>query len=318
MPPLDAIDALRRGLANLRANWELVFVQWAGSLVVGSAVIAGFLPPLLILAGGGLATLASGGAQALGRKLAGLASDPARLVSGPMLAALLATAVIWTFALAAHCWFLGGTYGVLAAGDRQAPPGPPRDSRFLRTFSLRDFSGWAGGNVWRFFWFVNLFFLLFTALATGVALLVIGAVLLGRARGVAAGVGLGCGGALPLVFLALVAGLGFTLGLADLVRESSGILTAARNGFRILGRRLGGVLLLYLLVIVAGMGLGILFFVPTLALDFAFRNQFLASLPLRAVLMILQWLVSALLNIAFAGAVVGLVRSEVERARSGS
>jgi len=43
----------------------------------------------------------------------------------------------------------------------------------------------------------------------------------------------------------------------------------------------GAVLTALLLVIVAGMGLGILFFVPTLALDFAFRNQFLASLPLR-------------------------------------
>ena len=37
-------------------------------------------------------------------------------------------------AMLVHCYFQGGIYGVLMAGDRQAPAGKPRGSLWFRTF----------------------------------------------------------------------------------------------------------------------------------------------------------------------------------------
>jgi hypothetical protein len=76
--------------------------------------------------------------------------------SGGLAAAALAALFVWTLAFVVFCFFQAGTYGILYAGDRQAPAGVPAHAQWFRTFSRRDFSGFGGRHLWRFFWFFNL------------------------------------------------------------------------------------------------------------------------------------------------------------------
>ena len=129
---LSAADCLRRGWANLSANWELVFLQWVQLLLVAALLAVSLVPPLAVI--GSL-----GAGRALGRAV------------GPsLLLALVALLALWTLALLVYSFFQAGTYGILAAADRQALPGGRRSPLFFRTFSLRDFLGWGGRYVWRF------------------------------------------------------------------------------------------------------------------------------------------------------------------------
>ena len=83
--------------------------------------------------------LASGGGTA--RELEQLAGELAQ-VSPPLLLALAAALAVWLLSLLLHCFLQAGTYGVLAAADRQALPGLAGTPALFRTFSLRDFLGW--------------------------------------------------------------------------------------------------------------------------------------------------------------------------------
>ena len=44
---LTAIDCLRRGLASLRANWELVAIRWINGMVLVALLALGLIFPLL-------------------------------------------------------------------------------------------------------------------------------------------------------------------------------------------------------------------------------------------------------------------------------
>ena len=160
---LSAFDALIRGLANLRANWELTLVLWVQALALTLLTLVGLVPPLLLF------------------DFAGIAADPGSLADweqtmesaerllesglpapGPLIAALFATLLIWTLAFVVYCWIQAGVYGVLWTGDRQAPVGI-RDRLAFRTFSFGDLFGWGRVHVWRYFWLINLFIALATA-----------------------------------------------------------------------------------------------------------------------------------------------------------
>jgi hypothetical protein len=111
-------------------------------------------------------------------------------------------------------------------------------------------------------------------------------------------------------FLGLVAGLGFHLAQADLASESSGVRTAWRHGLGVLGRRLGAVTGLSVLVAVPLLLLAALFLPLSAAAD-----ALLAGAPgmralVRFLLVLLASLPNTLLVTLFAGALVALVRSE--------
>ena len=67
----------------------------------------------------------------------------------------------------------------------------------------------------------------------------------GERWGGPAAVGIGCGGALPLGFLLVASSLWSLLAVADAARRESGTLAAARQGLRVLGRRLGAIVLIF-------------------------------------------------------------------------
>ncbi len=300
---LSALDCLRRGWTNLSANWELVLLQWLEWPLLTVLLALGAFLPLLIVGANLLGTgSAARQAEALARRLADL--------SPALLLALVAMLAVWLASLLLHCYFQAGAYGVLAAADRQALPGPRRSREFFRTFSLRDFLGWGGLYVWRFFGVILLFGVLAFLLGGAVLLWLIFLGVGGAQWGSPAAFGIGCGGALPMGFLALALGLWLHLAQADLARDGSSVRTASRRGIAVLGRRLGTVIALFLLTLVSALALAIVFFPLGAAADTLLSGAPLTRALVRFLLFLLQSLPNTLLVMVLAGALVALVRSE--------
>ncbi len=307
---LSAFACLARGFASLRANWRLVWMQWLQALALWVLTIAGLLLPLSALGldfATSYAFLVEGETPPLGGELERQLEN----LSPALLGALVGTAAVWTLAFFVYCWFQAGTYGVLIAADRQAAPGGARDRRLFRTFNRRDFAGWAGRYLWRYFWVVNLFLLFSTPV---LALAVVWLVLLGigaERYGLSALVGIGCGGALPLGFLVVVLTMGMWLAMADAAREGSGVWTATRNGVRVLGGRLGASTLLAVLV---GAMLGIEL-ATVLLLGFVIERVTTDGSPARTAAVLSlnagHWLVVSIVGVLISAAAVALVQSEV-------
>lgn len=300
---LSAVDCLRRGWTNLSANWELVLLQWLEWVLLTVLMALGLFLPLLIV---GANLMGSGDAarraEALARRLADL--------SPALLLALVAMLAVWLASLLLHAYFQAGAYGVLASADRQALPGPRRRKEFFRTFSLRDFLGWGGLYVWRFFGMLLLFGVFAFLLGGAVLLWMIFLGVGGAAWGSPAAFGIGCGGALPMGFLALVLGLWIHLAQADLARDGSSVRAASRRGIAVLGRRLGTVIALFLVTVVAALALAIVFFPLGAAADALLSGAPLTRALVRFLLLLLQSLPNTLLAMVLAGALVALVRSE--------
>jgi len=301
---LTAADCLRRGWSNLAANWELVVIQWLESFLVAAMLAFGLVLALVIL---GMDALGSGGwtsreVEEVLRRLAGSSS------SLPL--ALTAMLAVWLSALLLHCYFQAGTYGILTAADRQALPGARRSRLLFRTFSGRDFLGWGGLYMWRFFGTLVLFWGLALLMGMVVLLWLVFLGVGGGRWGTQAALGIGCGGALPVGFLLLAFGLWFHVVRADLARDGSSVRTAARQGLSVLGRRLGAVLALWLLFLGAAVVLAIVFLpLSTLTASLLAGTPRVRAL-VQLILMLLHALPATLLAMALAGSLVALVRSE--------
>jgi hypothetical protein len=316
-----ALDCLRRGLASSGANWELVVVQWLHGFVLSVLFVVGAALPFLAL-GYDLAQ-----AESPWDDLERTSDELVRRAQGRLLvllAALLGMLLLWLLAVYLHAWVQAGTYGVLHAADRQAPPGEPgvrlfRDSawRAYRTFAWRNFFGWAGLYGSRFFGFANLAGLFFVLWSVAVPLWAT-ATLGGAARwGETGALGIGCGGALPLGFVLVVLLLWYAVAQADLAREGSGVWVASRSGFAVLGARLGTVILLFAaflcpFVLLAVAGLAARAAGPLWSGRPALRAAAETGFTLVASL------TQGLLLVALGGTLVALVRSETGRRRAGS
>lgn len=301
---LSGVDCLRRGLHNLSANWELVLLQWLQSLLVPALLLLGAAAPVLILAGPG--TPGQGG-LVLGRAISRIAEAPPILFLS-----LLAALALWTLAYVVYCYFQAGTYGVLWTADRQALPGPPKSPLLFRTFSVRDFFGWGGRYVGRYFRFF-LFFCLLAALAFGGIVLWIASIARGaESWGPGAAAGIGCGGIFPLGFLALVFSFWFSVAQAGLAREGSSVRAASRLGLSVLGRRLGAVIFLFFVFLLVAAALSFAFLLISLAVDLLLEGAPVARAVTQLLLFFAQGIPSSLLAVALGAALVALVRSEVQ------
>ncbi|HSK81105.1 MAG TPA: hypothetical protein VLQ45_31920 [Thermoanaerobaculia bacterium] len=301
---LSAVDCLRRGLKNLSANWELVLMQWLQSLLVPALLLLGLAAPAAILAGPGALVE---GRPVLGRVFSRIGEAPPIL-----LLSLVAMLALWTLAYVVYCYFQAGTYGVLWTADRQALPGPPKSSLLFRTFSVRDFFGWGGRYVGRYFRFF-LFFCVVAALVCGVIALWIASIAQGaEAWGAGAALGIGCGGVFPLGFLALIFSFWFSVAQADLAREGSSVRTASRLGLSVLGRRLGAVILLFFLFLLVAAALAFAFLLLSIVVDLLLSDAPAARAATQLLLLFAQGIPNALLAVALGAALVALVRSEVQ------
>ncbi len=174
---LSAGDCLRRGWTNLAANWELVLLQWLQSLVVLVLMALGLLLPVVTLGADALGAGRSA-AKVLAVATARL-GHPGRL-SPPVILAGVAMLAVWLLSVLVHSWFQAGTYGVLTSAERQALPGRRRPRLLFRTFSLRDFSGWGGLYLGRFFRLLVVFWALALPLAVAVLVWLISLAVGGR------------------------------------------------------------------------------------------------------------------------------------------
>jgi hypothetical protein len=308
---LSAVDAIRRGLVNLRANWELLLLQILQVLLVSVLIVVGFLPPLAVLGFNELEML-----DPASQDWTVVANSFAEMVARGreawllLLASLVLTSAIWLMATLVYCYFQGGIFGVLVAGDRQAPAGRPRGWPWFRTFTVGTFRGWAARYLWRYFWLLNLFLVLSTVWLLLPLVLVLVATW-GEAKwGGAAALGIGCGGAIPVIFSVLVLAFWSQLAQADLARETSGVWIATRRGLHILGRRLGAVFVLGVMLVSVMMTVTISGAVVSAFLDFASASGSLAQWIGQVLLTFLEWVLTSIVTVAFAAILVSLVRGE--------
>src|SRR5690606_24138531 len=143
----------------------------------------------------------------------------------------------------AYSWFQAGIFGVLVAGDRQAGAGERRPWQLYRTFSWSDFTQWGRMFVWRFFGWYHLYILVSFGLVALFGLLVIGALSAAMGSGPMAGVAIGCGGAIPLVLLAILMAIVSQAAKSDLARPESSAGASWRRALAVVGRRIGAALL---------------------------------------------------------------------------
>jgi hypothetical protein len=309
----SALDCLARGLYSVRANWELVplvILQQLAVLVLTVASLVALVVPFAGTFGlAGLAGLAELDLLELEGWVAGALADWRALVV-PLVAGLVASLLVGMLAFVVLCWFQAGIVAVLLAGDRQALPGPARDWRLFRTFEWPAFSAWAGRWMWRFFWFFNLYLVVLLLLTLVWVLLIVLAVWGGERWGQEAAFGIGCGSALPMIFVLIVTVAWFWLAQADLPREGSGVRRASRRALEVLARRWPALLLLFLLYFGAAMALGFSVAPLGFRLPQPMSDGFAAYCVGQLVLTAVQTVLSSVVNLAFLAAVVALMNSE--------
>ena len=319
---LPLSDCLSRGLANLTANWQLVPLFVAQRLLVGLLVIAGLLPPLVAVGVGVLTALLEAGDPATALEiLPGVLADLASQWL-PIALGVLASLLVWTAAFVVFCYFQGGLYGVLAEADRRTPRGA--DWRAFAVFSAGLFHRQGRRLVWRYFWLLNLFAVLFTLLA--LALLGgLGLLGVGLERAIAGGDpwragllgGVGCAGALAFIVPSIALAIWMGVAQAEAAREGVEIGAATRRSLRVLFGRLPAVLGVFALAWVASMAVGSLL-APLWLFGVAgwARHGWLFPLGADVALAMLQWVLSGVVSLALAAVLVTLVRGEAAEAAS--
>jgi hypothetical protein len=309
---LTGIDSLQRGITNLLANWELVFVNLVQTFLVSLLIVAGTVPIVLAVGVGTLRALFGTDFNAGGARLEVVDDLITRAVetSGPLLLATLVALIVWTIALLVLAYFQAGIFGVLAEAERRAPI-PTSTRETFRSFSLRQFRRSADELTWRFFWLINLFM----ALAS-VPLLVLGGVVMASAwlvttESVGAAVATGCLGVVIVIVLSFVCSLWWQLAMAATASGPMRLWRAVGQGLRVLLRRLGALVVLVLLAIVVGITLAIVFVPVGIVVEVVVRDSFWGYISAQVVMTIIQSLFSAVLSVAFAAALIALVRGEI-------
>jgi preprotein translocase subunit Sss1 len=309
-PRLSAIDALARGFANVRANRELIAVQVVSGLLLAASIVVPVLF-FLVRLGVPLRVFRVREPEAMAQALAAVQPDFAQLASMLGLG-LLVMLVVGMLVFILYCWFQAGTLAVLLAGEAQAPVMRMAPSAVFRTFSWAGFVGWASRYGLRIFWINNLFLMLLTLLMFVFALPFLASAWLSSEEEFSAvGCVVGCGLAVPLGFVALVLVLAMMVAQICAVQEGATTLGATRRAFSIAGRRLGGLLLLYLLMIVGSIAITIFFGAAGLVLNLALARAEMLLTVLSAGLGVVEFVASVCLTLVMTAAIVALVRAEM-------
>lgn len=308
-PRLSALDALSRGFVNVRANRELIAIQIASSLLLAASIVVPALF-LLVRLGVPLQVFTSNNPEALASALAAIQVDLGELVSMLGLGLVLML-VVGTLAFIVYCWFQAGTLAVLLAGEAQAPVVRIAPSAVFRTFSWANFVGWASRYGMRIFWVDNLFLFFLTLLLLVFSLPFLLMFWFSQSDFSVAGCALGCGLALPLVFVGLILVLAMMVAQICAVEEGATVRGASRRAFSITGKRLGGLLLLYLLLVVGSIAVATFFGGLGLVLKLALARTELLLFVLSSVLGVAELVLSVGLTLVMTAAIVALVRAEM-------
>jgi len=299
-------------LMNLLANWQLVIVHFAQTLLVSLLMVAGVVPIVLVLGVGSFRAVLGPGFDGGGLPLDAFDDLMARMVesTGPLLLAILAAFCVWTVALLVFAYFQAGIFGVLAEADRRSTlPRAPRAA--FRSFSFALFRRSTDEFTWRFFWLINLFMVIASIPMAVLGGVVMMAVWLVTRESLGAAFATGCLGGAGVVLLASASSLWWQLAMAAAASGSLGVWQAVRRGWSVLIRRMGAVLVLVLLAIVVGITMAVVFVPLGLVIEVVVRDSWLGYVMAQVAMTFCQSLFSAVLSIAFAGALVALMRGEI-------
>ncbi|MDX1643828.1 MAG: hypothetical protein R3244_05660 [Thermoanaerobaculia bacterium] len=308
---LGALDSLQRGFENLRANWQVIFVLWLATVLNLLLGIAALLPFYFVLdLDAPLFDAAPGAIEAwiletIEHLLAQL-SEPAFWL------ALLSSSLVCLALLVLTSFFQAGVYGILVAGDRQAPAGRSAvPVEAFRVYSWREFQARGGRHLWSYFWLYNLMFVGWLAWVGLVVLVIAATGLVAEQAGGGAGLAIGCAAVMPLGFLLFLSIFWIVLAQVEISAHDAGPWTALRRSIGVVVRRLPAVVLLFLLFAAASVVLTVVFLMVSLPLNaglsFLPAVRRIVGLGLQAV----QWLVSAAVQVAMAAAMVALYRAEI-------
>jgi hypothetical protein len=302
------VECVQRGLRSLLANWQLLPLVVAQTLLTTGLVLAGFF---ILLAGLGVGIIARlrdlgpSGLQRLVEEMAtALEAGPPALL--PLVPPLIAATLVWTLAFGLYCYLQGGVVGVLAEAEMAAGAGRP-GWRSFRRFSLAGFDLLGRRLFWRYFWFYNLVGAVGLAwLVLALGLLVLAAGLATAAR-VSAGVAIGCLGLAPLGLLLLTMALWSMLATVEMARPGAGVGAASRRALGILRRRLGPVLAICLLALVGWLAVGAAFAPLEWAVAVAAGDRLAVWLGGHGALMLAESLTNAALVVALIATLAALV-----------
>ena len=162
--------------------------------------------------------------------------------------------------------------------------------------------------MWRYFWLLNLLFALYFVWILLTACLIGLTVFAARRWGAPAAFGLGCGGALPLLFGLVVLGLGSNLVQAALPSAGATVWSSLRRGLKVLGDRLGAVILLTILWLLAAITVGIVLATAFLVVGFLVGDSPALEMAIGVVTTLVQWLIGSVWTVAYLAALVALVQ----------
>lgn len=305
---IGALDALVRGVANARANSELLVVQLFSAIFIMVSIVA----PLVYLmrqVGLPVGILLEKDPRKVQEAIEAVDFDPASLLSlagTGLLVLLVGGTILFLF----YCYAQAGTLAVLSAGDAQAPVVRQPPVEIFRAFSWRAYFSWSFRWGWRLFWLYNLVLVLFSLL---LLLFLVPLWLVARtadADNMAASCLVACGVSIPIFFLFVVLGIATQVSAAVAVVDDAGAGRALRRGFSLTGRRIGALLLLLLLTACASMAIGTLFFFLGLGVSLATAAAPALQFVATAGLEILQFLLSTVIGLVLTAALIALVRGE--------
>jgi hypothetical protein len=298
---------LRRGFDNTLANWQLLALRFAESVVFAGIIIAAIIAivvPVLVSFGLNLDRLPE---LASTLELERLPDLMVRLgaIAGYFLLVALVVAIVLT---AIHAFVVAGCMRVYVDGDRTAGPVDTAPRRGYAVFTLQRWWSGAADGWWPVFWIYNLAWgaasviLLIPLLPTFALMLVL------RDDDSAALVaGIGCFGIVITALLAIVVGVAVSLWTTRAIATWTARRGTAREALSLASAAirtdLGRHLLIALAVIVVGMAGSSFFagfsFVGTFT-SLAARDQPLLglfALPVRA----LGWILSTIFSAAIGG-----------------
>jgi|GEM_PF-5711771 len=323
-PPLSAFDCLSRGIANLRANWQLVpllVVQQVVVGVLGLLTVAALFLPLVFFGGwaASLKNLVGLPPELIGEELFLLLmelvqQDPWTLILMAAIA-LVPSTLVGVAAVLAFGWLAGGIFGVLRDGEERAPVEEGVGWERFRAYSWRKFSDLGGRFMWPYFWFVNYFLVLILLVVFFVLLVMVVLTWVGEAVDPAVAMAVGCGALLPTMALYLGFAFWYLVGLVEVVRgpgEGEGrfaaVRSASRRAWRVLRRRWAALLVLAVVFmggsLVVSIGMSPMGMYSAGVLD----SSFVAWCGLQALSYLVQIAVLSVVHVAFYAALTALAR----------
>jgi hypothetical protein len=307
---LSAVDCLERGAFHLWANWELVLFRWLASLLAGGLVGLGVLVPFVglgldLLRGFTRSPNSMGVEEWLELLLEHLTTPSLEwaLAGGALL-------VFWGLAGCIYAYGEAGLYGVLYQADEAAERAGRIDRPAFRVISWRGFRGWGGRYFSRYFGLINLFGAILLA---GFLPLLGGLLLVLAMAGQRSGVllaGVGCVGVVIALAVSIAATLWYWLAEAELALPEATVSAAARQAVALLGHRLGAILLILLVGIAALCAVSVVTFPFSSLGALLLKGNFVTQTLFQLTCSLIQGLLATVPQIALAGALVSLVRSE--------